>query len=546
MRNGTLDEIREYVSDIKPRYEAEFIELEKMFFDARGDGESPVPIYSSKWRIKSPESVFLKTKRKGRSYKGVTDYGGLRLLCLFERDIVAVHDYLLRVFLERKYDLHELIIYNFDKKSDLYDALIKSEEKHYPGHSILVDSKVSGYKSIHYLVNTSDDLYIEFQLRTLVQDVWGELEHALSYKTGSAHPYIKKSFLLLAKELQNIDDMLSYLRDVADKEAAGKRYMNGRERPKFYFEYEDELLPKILKRGGDKYAEYKEYCVGVKKALRNEGDDKMHAMYENIKKAMSEDDLGDPNVWYWLLMESAFMDFYDLRYDDAIQKYKSVLRKFPERYCVYYRMGELYFNKEMNEVALSCFDEAENILENSGDRDILNQYRIRFWLAYIYWQLGGDYIGTAIKEIEAAESIYLENKGSGVLTDKHYNQLLNNMAWYSLDRYIVSTRDKGETRKRIVSDRFYTKAVRMCERLESAVLSGYVNDDAFDTLAWYYYHKYLRTKMKTALISSGDYVMKMKGLLGSNNNINTLGMMIGHIQEIEQMVFDVIKKKRMV
>jgi ppGpp synthetase/RelA/SpoT-type nucleotidyltranferase len=531
MAYGVLEEIRKYISEKSCLYEREFIELTKSFSDARDNYGVSVPIYFSKWRIKKAESAYLKIKRKGRPYKTLTDYGGMRLLCLFEGDMIKIHDYLLWLFKELEYELYECIIYNFDRRGDMYYSLKKSEEEHFPGHFLSSDSKKSGYKSIHYLVHTKDDLYIEIQLRTLVQDVWCELEHALSYKNGSAHPHIKKSFSLLAKELENVDDMLSYLQDLDQKELATKIYSNEDERPIFYVEYESDLLPKCFSDDGELSKAHDEYRCIIEGAFNSKNTyqevrDKYYEICGLIKKKKFFSELLD----YWMSMEHAYICYGELMYEDAIGVYKELIVKHPDRYCIYYRLGQIYLNQGRVADALDCFDKVGEILDTDKDKHILNQYRIRTLLAYVYWQLGDGYIDLSMEEIEKAEVIYNENKN--ILKPKHYFILINNIAWYSLERYIISSRDKGDAKSRVAADRFYAHVVRRIKILEQNMENNEYAYLAYDTLAWYYYQKYRRTKCLVSLGVAKDFTLKMGAKVMEMKDINILNMQTRHIQEI--------------
>jgi len=411
MLSGNLYEIKKYVDSIKDAVALELSELEKICIDGRNREKDPVPIYFTKWRVKKPESVFLKTKRKNKSYQDLSDYGGMRLLCLFEQDILKVHDFLLGVLVEKKYDLHECNVYNFSVHDDLFYGLKESTEKHFPGNSINVEEKQSGYKSIHYLAYSEKNVIIEIQLRTLVQDVWGELEHTLSYKKGYVHPYIKKSFLFLATELQNIDDLLSHLREIGEKEAAGKKYSSHKDKPLFYFEYEDQIYPSLFVENDSIREKHEKYLRVIKKLLA--GDEcakKVRTAYVELSSAIMRD-FSCEKLDYWFQMEEAFLLFCEASYDQALEKYTEILNSYPDRYCVYYRMGELYFIKEQSEEALNCFDIAELLLDQNDDNHSRNRYRIKSRLAFIYWSLGEEYIDIAIKEIAGAEKIYYSNKG---------------------------------------------------------------------------------------------------------------------------------------
>jgi Region found in RelA / SpoT proteins len=99
--------------------------------------------------------------------------------------------------------------------------------------------KGSGYRSIHLIGQISIgtmDVKFEVQIRTLIQDVWGELEHKLNYK-GVKLPQIEKAFALLAKELQAKDQMIADLKNTLDGNIAGKRSIESVTAPSTWMGY---------------------------------------------------------------------------------------------------------------------------------------------------------------------------------------------------------------------------------------------------------------------------------------------------------------------
>jgi ppGpp synthetase/RelA/SpoT-type nucleotidyltranferase len=403
MKSGTLEEIRDYIKDLKPLVTKEIKCIEDWFLKKDDSRINRIPIYFIKSRVKEPDSAFLKTKRKSKSYKDFTDYGGVRLLCLFERDMLSVHEYLLGSLSKNEFDLYECNFYNFDDNDELYKKLCQSIEQYYPGHFMIKEDKMSGYKSIHYLVCRDGAVVVEIQLRTLIQDVWGELEHALSYKKGRVNPYIKKSFELLAKELQNIDNMLSYLNDIALRENAGREYEKYKERPGYYAEYEDELVPDIFIVDPVLKREYEKYKKLTNNYLRtDEWANKARGIYKKICKIIEGKSIvSDSKLMYWLNMENAFIFFCEARYNDSFSLYGKVLKYCDDKYCVYYRLGELHFIYGRNDEALNYFDKADSILQ------------------------GDEYIDVAVRQIEDAEQIYKKYNQHNNCDSKMHNVLLN-------------------------------------------------------------------------------------------------------------------------
>ncbi len=131
------------------------------------------PIETVKSRIKSPQSIAGKLQKKQlpitfeSMQKNLNDIAGVRVICPYISDIYSVRDTLL-------------------KQPDI--TLL--EEKDY-----IKEPKQSGYRSLHlvvqipvYLSETTHNVKVEIQLRTIAMDFWACLEHELHYKTTANVP----------------------------------------------------------------------------------------------------------------------------------------------------------------------------------------------------------------------------------------------------------------------------------------------------------------------------------------------------------------------
>lgn len=124
------------------------------------------PIHAIHLRIKSPQSIIDKMKRKGFSLneegmKQLNDIAGIRVVCHYINDIQYIAQLLI---------MHEDIL--LIKKVNYID---------YP--------KESGYRSLHLVVSVpvhlkegTVDVPVEIQIRTIAMDCWASLEHDLMYK----------------------------------------------------------------------------------------------------------------------------------------------------------------------------------------------------------------------------------------------------------------------------------------------------------------------------------------------------------------------------
>ena len=131
------------------------------------------PIETVKSRIKSPQSIAGKLQKKQlpitfeSMQKNLNDIAGVRVICPYISDIYSVRDTLL-------------------KQPDI--TLL--EEKDY-----IKQPKQSGYRSLHLVVQipvslseTTLNVKVEIQLRTIAMDFWACLEHELHYKTTANVP----------------------------------------------------------------------------------------------------------------------------------------------------------------------------------------------------------------------------------------------------------------------------------------------------------------------------------------------------------------------
>jgi len=136
----------------------------------------------------------------------VGDLLGIRLICLRLSDIKRVEAYL-GLLAEEK-------ILRFIRRPDHKRSFVLPVD---PGEAIPegLDLRYSGYSSIHYQVELGENsdatdefkgLQIEFQLRTILEEAWCEIDHKYRYafsRSGDALPeYIHTGFYNLSAYLQ--------------------------------------------------------------------------------------------------------------------------------------------------------------------------------------------------------------------------------------------------------------------------------------------------------------------------------------------------------
>ena len=125
------------------------------------------PIETIKTRIKSPESIIGKLKRRNLPFtveaitENINDIAGIRVICSFPEDIYLLAECLVR-----------------------QDDITLIEKKDY-----IQQPKSSGYRSLHlivevpiFLAQEKKPVRVEVQLRTIGMDFWASLEHKMMYK----------------------------------------------------------------------------------------------------------------------------------------------------------------------------------------------------------------------------------------------------------------------------------------------------------------------------------------------------------------------------
>ena len=175
------------------------------------------PIEHIKSRIKTPESIVKKLKRRGyestieNMVKYVNDIAGIRVICSFSSDIYRIAN-----MLAGQSDINVLSIKDYIK-----------------------NPKESGYKSYHMIVTVpiflSDscvDTKVEIQIRTVAMDFWASLEHKINYKfEGEAPEHIKRELFECAEMVSDLDAKMMSLNEEI-REVAEKQEFEARERKK--------------------------------------------------------------------------------------------------------------------------------------------------------------------------------------------------------------------------------------------------------------------------------------------------------------------------
>lgn len=161
-------------------------------------------IHSIKYRAKDPKhlqrKLFAKYRRDPRHFKytksnffqELNDLAGVRILHLNMRQFEKIDAGLRRVFNEQKYVL---------KEGPLARAWDDEFKEYFLSLGVSVQPSPKMYTSVHYVIspNTTTEKTAEIQVRTLAEEIWGEVDHQINYPKESRSPECRDQIRVLAR-----------------------------------------------------------------------------------------------------------------------------------------------------------------------------------------------------------------------------------------------------------------------------------------------------------------------------------------------------------
>lgn len=163
-------------------------------------GSLPI-IHSIKYRLKDKNRLDEKIRRKWDTYGSIdsnnifdliTDLAGVRILHLYQAQFQEIHNEIIRQVTEEEWFFGEPPkAYTWDPESYLF----------YNNLGINCAIKDSYYTSIHYLVQPKRVSHIkcEIQVRTLFEEIWGEIDHNINYPSKTESIACKEQLKVLAR-----------------------------------------------------------------------------------------------------------------------------------------------------------------------------------------------------------------------------------------------------------------------------------------------------------------------------------------------------------
>lgn len=179
----------------------------KNFFESRSLSHY---VHSVRHRLKDIDHLLEKIDRKNADdanlapesqegaitpdniFSRITDIAGIRVLHLHISQFEHIHKALMAKVADGEFTLFEdPKAYTWDPESGTYFESLGLKRK----------LKESYYTSIHYVLrpNSRTHATCEVQVRTLLEEVWGEVDHTMNYPVPTIDAYCKEQIRVLAR-----------------------------------------------------------------------------------------------------------------------------------------------------------------------------------------------------------------------------------------------------------------------------------------------------------------------------------------------------------
>lgn len=155
----------------------------KQWFSGNQRLNSSGAIHSIKYRLKDPGHLVQKLLRKFPDsvdfpdddlFRNVTDLAGVRVLHLHQAQFCEIHQAVLSRVEGGDW------VFGEPPKAFTWDP---ESQEFFKAQGLTVELRDTFYTSVHYLVKPREDSRwcCEVQVRTLFEEIWGEVDHSLNY-----------------------------------------------------------------------------------------------------------------------------------------------------------------------------------------------------------------------------------------------------------------------------------------------------------------------------------------------------------------------------
>lgn len=178
------------------------------------------PVHAVRYRVKNPLHLLRKVIRKKTEYPHrhidahnyvdwINDLAGVRVLYLYKSTW-----YTLGKYIQTAWELKRPPIAYFHYNAD--PAIIREFKT--AGADIRWHDH--GYRAVHFVVRTQPKrqrYFVEIQLRTLFEEGWSEIDHAVRYPDHSCNAFVRDLLHLLNRFTGQSDQLASFIKTVLEK-----------------------------------------------------------------------------------------------------------------------------------------------------------------------------------------------------------------------------------------------------------------------------------------------------------------------------------------
>ena len=176
-------------------------QVNDFFLKSRPFQGKPLPlVHSVKSRVKDKDHLLEKICRKWHEkeitaenlFDEITDFAGVRVLHLHTQQFAEIHRAIMHHIDKGFWTLLEPpVAYSWDPEAI----------KFFEGLGLAAVTRATYYTSIHYVVkpHSNTDLTCEIQVRTLFEEIWGEIDHSLNYPKATTNIACREQLRVLAK-----------------------------------------------------------------------------------------------------------------------------------------------------------------------------------------------------------------------------------------------------------------------------------------------------------------------------------------------------------
>lgn len=176
-------------------------------------------VHSVKSRLKEPDRLIEKIIRKTEDRR--LKYGDDFQFTLNNykneiNDLIGIR--VIHIFKDQWQDIHEFITKTWKVIEVTANVREGDNTKKFEELNIEVRSRISGYRSVHYLVEfypTNEKVIAEIQVRTIFEEGYGEIDHRLRYSHIEIPEILKSNLLLFNRIVGSADEMASLINDLS-------------------------------------------------------------------------------------------------------------------------------------------------------------------------------------------------------------------------------------------------------------------------------------------------------------------------------------------